>query len=61
MPDNAEEREAVATDDARPDVAGLHPARDTDSRLKTLGRFRDSGVISLAEYEAQRAEILDEL
>jgi hypothetical protein len=61
MPDNAEHSEAATIGDGRPDVAGLHPARDTNSRLKTLAGFRDSGVISLAEYEAQRAEILDEL
>ena len=43
------------------DVAGLHPAEPAARRLRLLEQLRDQGVISPAEYEALRAEILDEL
>jgi membrane peptidoglycan carboxypeptidase len=43
------------------DVAALHPAVPAAERLRVLEQMRDQGLISAAEYEALRAEILDEL
>ena len=43
------------------DVDALHPAEPAARRLRMLEQLRDQGVISQAEYEALRAEILDEL
>ena len=43
------------------DLAALHPAQPAEQRLRFLEQLRDQGVISPAEYEALRAEILDEL
>ena len=45
----------------RIDVRALHPAEPPDRRLDALERLRDAGVISQAEYEALRDEVLDEL
>ena len=45
----------------RIDVGALHPAEPLDRRLEALERLREAGVISQAEYEALRDEVLDEL
>jgi hypothetical protein len=45
----------------RIDVGALHPAEPLDRRLDALEKLRDAGVISQAEYEALRDEVLDEL
>jgi hypothetical protein len=45
----------------RIDVAALHPAEPRDRRLEALGKLRDAGMISQAEYEALRDGVLDEL
>jgi membrane peptidoglycan carboxypeptidase len=41
--------------------ASLHPAEPAEKRLRVLEQMLDQGLISQAEYEALRAEILDEL
>ena len=43
------------------DAAALHPAVPANQRLLVLERMRDQGLISQAEYEALRAEVMDEL
>ena len=43
------------------DIARLHPAEPRAHRLAVLEELRDRGVLSDAEYEVQRDEILDEI
>ena len=43
------------------DVGALHPAEPAEKRLRILELLRDRGVISEAEFEALRDEVLDEL
>jgi|tagenome__1003787_1003787.scaffolds.fasta_scaffold12388992_1 Short C-terminal domain len=43
------------------DPAALHPAVPAHQRLRVLEQMRDQGLISLAEYEALRDEVLDEI
>jgi hypothetical protein len=43
------------------DIARLHPAEPRADRLATLEELRERGVLSVAEYETQRNEILDEI
>jgi hypothetical protein len=43
------------------DIARLHPAEPRAHRLQTLEELRERGVLSDAEYEAKRDEILDEI
>ena len=43
------------------DMAALHPAVPMEKRLRVLEQMREQGLISDAEYEALRDEVLDEL
>jgi hypothetical protein len=43
------------------DIARLHPAEKKADRLATLEELHDRGVLSDAEYELQRNEVLDEI
>jgi membrane peptidoglycan carboxypeptidase len=43
------------------DMAALHPAVPVRRRLRALEQMRDQGLISQAEYEALRDEVLDEI
>ena len=43
------------------DLASLHPAVPMAERLQVLERMREQGLISEAEYQALREEILDEI
>ena len=43
------------------DIARLHPAETKADRLATLEELHTRGVLSDAEYELQRNEVLDEI
>jgi hypothetical protein len=43
---------------APPQAAPAAPQRDPLEQLKELGELRDSGVLTDAEFEAQKAKIL---
>ena len=43
---------------AEPAPAAAAPAADPIAQLKQLGELRDSGVLTEAEFEAQKAKIL---
>jgi hypothetical protein len=43
------------------DIARLHPAETKADRLATLEELHARGVLSDAEYELQRNEVLDEI
>jgi len=42
-------------------MAALHPAVPAQKRLRVLEQMREQGMISQAEFEALRDEVLDEL
>jgi Short C-terminal domain/Domain of unknwon function (DUF3824) len=54
--DQAYEEEQTAPPEPPPQPAA--PAGDPLERLKTLGELKESGVLTEAEFEAQKAKIL---
>lgn len=46
---------------AMPATPGAPPAQDASERLQRLGALRDQGLITDAEFEAQKAKILAEI
>jgi len=53
----AEEQQQAPPQQAAPAPAAA-PAADPIAQLKQLGELRDSGVLTDAEFEAQKAKIL---
>jgi hypothetical protein len=53
-----EEQTAPPEEEDAPPPAPAAPARDPLEQLKTLGELKESGVLTQAEFEAQKAKIL---
>jgi len=54
----AEEAQQAPPQQMAPAPAPAAPAADPIAQLKQLGELRDSGVLTDAEFEAQKAKIL---
>jgi len=54
----AEEAQQAPPQQMAPAPAAAAPAADPIAQLKQLGELRDSGVLTEAEFEAQKAKIL---
>jgi len=56
--DQADEEQTAPPEDAAPPAAPAAPAADPLEQLKTLGELKQSGVLTEAEFQAQKAKIL---
>ena len=54
----AAQDQAAYAQEAPPPAPAPEPAADPIAQLKQLGELRDSGVLTDAEFEAQKAKIL---